>query len=182
MIVSTDDDLPSENWTLGDSGGEASSVHLFEATPTKPPRLWRDEQDGPMPLRWAPRRVSYPDLVEIDESAWPTVLAPLPSELRMKAACNQYLGVRTWEARDLARALPPSPTDRARAAVREGTHVPVPRARREGWRQMTVRISDDDYEDLAVVAQMLGTRPAQLARMLVLNGVRRALADQDAGR
>ncbi len=75
-----------------------------------------------------------------------------------------------------------TPTDRARAALREGTHIPTPTAsaRRTGWRQITVRIPDDSYEDLGVAARLLGSKPAQLARMFVLNGTRRALADQDA--
>lgn len=133
-----------------------------------------------MPLYWEPGRVHYPDLAKIDEAAWPTVLAPMPRELRVKAARNQALGARWLRALDVADSLPPSATDRARVAAREGTPIPVPRVTRQGWRQMTVRIRERDYEDLAVAAEMLGTRPAELARMLVLNGTRRALADQDA--
>ncbi len=45
---------------------------------------------------------------------------------------------------------------------------------------MTVRIPDAAHDDLTVAAELLGTRPAELARMFVLNGTRRALADQDA--
>jgi len=133
-----------------------------------------------MPLRWEPGQIRYPDLAKIDEAVWPDVLAPLPRELRVRAARNQHLGARWITALDVADALAPSPTDRARRAVREGTPFPAPRVARPGRRQVTVRITDAEYEDLTVAATLLGARPAQLARMLVLNGTRRALADQDA--
>jgi len=133
-----------------------------------------------MPLKWEPGQVRYPDLAKIDEASWPKALAPLPRELRVKAARNQHLGARWFKALGVADALPPSQTDRARKAVREGTTFPTPRVARPGRRQVTVRITDAEYEDLTVAATLLGARPAQLARMLVLNGTRRALADQDA--
>jgi len=124
---------------------------------------------------------SVPDLRLIDPDLWSEVLAPIPGELRFRVVRHPGLG--RWAARafDLADSLPPAASEAARAAVSAGPSIPVPSAsRRRPGRQLNVRLRDEEYEDLHTAARLLGAKPTQLARMLVLNGVRRVLAEHDA--
>ena len=77
--------------------------------------------------------------------------------------------------------LPPPPSEAAWAAVRAGQAVPVPGAMRSrAGRQVNVRLAEHEHEALQRAAAVLGARPSQVVRMLVLNGVRRVLAEHDA--
>ena len=136
-----------------------------------------------MPTRLAAGGVRVPDLHLIADDAWTAVLTPLPEAQRIEAALNPNLRERGMPALDLAFSMGPSATDRARSSIDDPIRVPVPRpGRRRSPRQVNVRVTDTEYEDLAVAAHLLGARPAQLARMFVLSGTRRALADRDADR
>ena len=43
-----------------------------------------------------------------------------------------------------------------------------------------MRLAKSEFDDLLVAAGLLGAKPTRIARMLVLNGVRRVLAEHDA--
>lgn len=123
-----------------------------------------------------------PDLARIAPGAWYDALLPLAPVDRMSAVQNSSLGARVrGEAVDLVLTLPAPPSDAAREAVRSGMAVPIPGATtRRSPRQVNIRLTDKDHESLATAASLLGTKPGVLARMLVLNGVRRVLAEHDA--
>lgn len=125
---------------------------------------------------------TVPDLARIAPGAWYDALLPLAPVDRMSAVQNSSLGVRVrGEAVDLVLTLPAPPSDAAREAVRTGMAVPIPGATtRRSPRQVNIRLTDKDHESLATAASLLGTKPGVLARMLVLNGVRRVLAEHDA--
>jgi hypothetical protein len=119
-----------------------------------------------------------PDLKRIARECWSAVLVPLSDERRLDTVLHPQLGEDPFAVLD---SLPKTVTARAGEALREPSSIPVPTAARRGsFRQVNFRLQDTEYEALAVAARLLGARPAQLARMFVLNGVRRALADQDA--
>lgn len=121
-----------------------------------------------------------PDLSRIAPDRWYDALLPLDPGDRMSAARNSYLGVRAGDAVELVLRLPPPPSDAAREQVRAGMAIPVPGAcRRRSPRQVNVRLTVEDHGRLATAATLLGTTRGGLARMLVLNGVRRVLAEHD---
>ena len=120
-----------------------------------------------------------PDLARIARDRWPQALIPLSRRLRTSAAIGR--GLPTDEIFALTDRLPPSPSEAAWAAVRAGQAVPVPGAMRSrAGRQVNVRLQAHEHERLQRAAAILGARPSQVVRMLVLNGVRRVLAEHDA--
>jgi len=132
-----------------------------------------------MPVRGVGLRAPVPDLAQIHPDRWREVLLPLDRVARTRTALNPLL--KSTAAWDLMISLPQSPSEAACAAMNRSPGVPVPTAEppRAG-RQVNVRIPNDDWEALQRAAHILGARPSQLVRMLVLNGVRRVLAEHDA--
>lgn len=179
-MVTADEERSFQERSQTDSPRESSRLHPHDALPRRP-SLWSSKADGALPLRTLALGPEVPDLAKIARDAWRRVLVATPEAKRIPAALHPYLDTEgRTAAYELVTSLPPSPTDRAREALHEGLRLEAPRAERKGWRQMTIRIPAQRYEDLAVAAELLGTRPAELARMFIVNGTRRALADQDA--
>lgn len=59
--------------------------------------------------------------------------------------------------------------------------MPIPEPdRRPGTAQVNVRVTLAEREELAAAAHTLGAKPTTLARMLILNGVRKVLAEHAA--
>lgn len=168
----------------GDSEGVApasdrqTDVWTSSEDPSK--KLWRGAEDGPMPMRPLMFRPPVPDLRRIEESRWREVLGALPKSPRIDAALTPGLG-RPSEALDLALSLPPAPSELALAALTEGPTLPMPELQKlSPSRQVNVRLQPDELESLRVAGKLLGLTPTQVARMCILTGVRRAIADHDA--
>ena len=73
---------------------------------------------------------------------------------------------------------PPPPSEAIRKEmprVRFGHRIERPPTSR----QLNLRLDTRDYESLATAARILGTKPTQVARMLINAGVRRLLAEYD---
>ncbi len=125
---------------------------------------------------------SLPDLARIDPDQWREVLIPLDGRARIDAAtCPGLSGARTLEALELALSLPQAPSRAAQAGLDGAPRIPVPAAKGSpnAGRQLNVRMPHAAYADLQRAATVLGATPSQVARMLVLNGVRRVLAEHD---
>ena len=130
------------------------------------------------PSRWV-WGVRTPNLPEIPRERWREVLITYDREARFNAAYDLYLTPEErTEAQALVKELPPPPSERVRQAM--------PRVgfdHRVGWpptsRQLNLRLGTEDYESLAVAARLLGSKPTQVARMLINAGVRRLLAEYD---
>jgi hypothetical protein len=139
--------------------------------------LW--DGDGPVPM--IPRGVGYevPDLSRVKPERRLEALLPFDRKRRVDAVHSQHLPLeevgRLFEQLD---DLPPPPREIAKTAIEAGLAIPSPVARR--GRQVNVRFSPDDHADLLAAADIAGTTPTTLARMLVNNGVRRILAEQGA--
>jgi hypothetical protein len=144
-------------------------------------RRWCGAPDGPMPTRVLITGQSVPDLRLIDPSLWEEVLLPIPTPLRFKAIRHHGLGCWSQRAFEVADSLPPTASETVRAAVTAGPTIPYPVATRQ-WpgRQVNLRVREEEYEELQTAARLLGAKPAQLVRMLVLNGARRVIAEHDA--
>jgi len=132
-----------------------------------------------MPMRGvALRTYQVPDLRRIDRSLWSSVLGRLPNPRRLDAA--SVPGIAN-DAIPIALALPPPPSELAREALREGPSLPSPEVRRAGRRpQVAVRLGAEEHEELGVAARLLGLTPTAVARMCIVTGARRAIADHDA--
>lgn len=132
-----------------------------------------------MPMRGvALRQYSVPDLTRIDRSLWRAVLGRLAGQQRMDAA--RALGIAR-EAVPLALSLPPAPSEQARKAIAEGPSLSMPEVRPAGRRpQVAVRLGADEHEDLRTAAKLLGLTPTAVARVCIVTGARRAIADHDA--
>jgi hypothetical protein len=134
---------------------------------------WRDH-----PWRWV-WGVHTPKLTEIPQEQWREVLITYDRDARFKAAFDLYLTPeQRAAARELILELPPPPSERVRQEMpRVGFgHRP---GRPPTSRQLNLRIAQEDYESLATAARLLGTKPTQVARMLINAGVRRLLAEYD---
>ncbi|HEX8104527.1 MAG TPA: hypothetical protein VF533_18060 [Solirubrobacteraceae bacterium] len=123
-------------------------------------------------------RRSVPDLARIDRARWVEVLLPLSRKDRMDAALHPL--IRGGAAYEVAKDLPPPASEAAWSAIGGAPAVPVPSAPSRAARQVNFRLTDEELADLQRAAHVLGLRPTQLARMLVLNGVRRMLVEHDA--
>ena len=123
--------------------------------------------------------IRVPELARISSDRWPQVLIPLAEALRTEAVLDRRID--TESAFALLRRLPPPPSELAWRAARAGQSVPVPEAPRPAKsRQVNVRLQPHEHESLQRAAAVLGARPSQVVRMLVVNGVRRVLAEHDA--
>lgn len=65
-----------------------------------------------------------------------------------------------------------------RRVAARGQSLPEPRVARTVARQLNLKMSSEQMADLRRLAEMLSLRPTQLARMLVLSGVRRMLYEE----
>jgi hypothetical protein len=68
----------------------------------------------------------------------------------------------------------------AMAAAHRGASVPSPddpglTPIRGRWRQVNVRLSGLEWQELSRAADLVGARPTQLARIFIVSGTRRAL-------
>ncbi len=120
-----------------------------------------------------------PDLDRLPRARWREVLAPLSSRardwtIRRVAPENIVAAVEL----DLELA---GEDEKRREAMRRvaarGQSLPEPRVARTVARQLNLKVSAEQMADLRL-AEMLSLRPTQLARMLVLSGVRRMLYEE----
>jgi hypothetical protein len=130
------------------------------------------------PWRWV-WEVRTPRLAEIPRERWREVLITYGRDARFNAANDLYLTAEERaEARALIEQLPPPPSERVRQAMpRVGFDHRT--GRPPTSRQLNLRIDTTDYESLATAARLLGSKPTQVARMLINAGVRRLLAEYD---
>lgn len=132
-----------------------------------------------MPTRGvALRTYRVPDLTKIDRSCWRAVLGGLGGPQRFDAA--RALGIAA-EALPIALSLPPAPCELARDALTDGPSLPMPEVRpQSASRQVNVRLSASEHEELRTAAKLLGLTPTAVARLCIVTGVRRAITDHDA--
>ena len=169
-------DLPSENWLAVASTGIATTSHFSEDTFD----LWRSEADGPMPELPRFFGQGIPDLGRIAEEQWRDALIPLSDPQRVRAAQRAPLDGRQVRALEMVFSMPKSDSHAVRDRLDGAPSFPVPTAgSRRSPRQVGFRITDEAHRDLRAAAELLGCTPGSLARILVLNGVRRVLAEQD---
>jgi hypothetical protein len=131
-------------------------------------------------------REPVPDLNRLPERRWREVLTRVSPGTR-RAAMAAVAGDRVERARELvgwldieaphARWSPPVPPRAPVARARSG-----PRKNDSPWRQLNVRLREDDHRVLVRAAAVLGLRPTALARMLVIQGATRMLIEEDAAR
>lgn len=128
-----------------------------------------------------------PDLRLIDRERWVDALAPLEKPSRIVALSNCHMhelddemvgvfvelmlrdGQRSrLKAEEFHRATPP-PAGRVESkdVIRERRRYAA------GGRQINLRFGPEDYRSLARAADEHGLKPTQLARLLVVNGLRR---------
>lgn len=111
-----------------------------------------------------------PDLRDMSEEERIEALVPLTERERR-------LAVERIPDLDIAEGLALVGYALARTPVQGAVptpRLPVPeveRASRRVWRQLNVKLSDEQYDAVARAAKRNGLRPTQLARMLVLRGV-----------
>lgn len=121
-----------------------------------------------------------PDLGRIAEERWRDVLVPLSNRQRVRAAQRAPLDGRQERALALVFSMPQSDSHALRDRLDGAPSFPVPTTDgRRSPRQVNVRLTDDAHRDLRAAAELLGCTPGSLARILVLNGVRRVLAEHD---
>jgi len=142
-----------------------------------------DEWDGEFATMPTTPRIGgrpIPDLTRIPERLWQEVLLPLTHAERRAAAFDIALGARMHAAIALTESMPPGfSLAAARKSIKEGTTVPAPRPLEGPVRpQVNIRLDANHHERLLTAAELLGQKPTQLARMLVVNGVNRIFADQ----
>lgn len=125
---------------------------------------------------------AIPDLRQVPEAEWVAAVTPL-SPFGRHIALARLQPAATLEAYGrLLAALPPAGARRtaARALVHEGEALPaggtrdVPGARS---RQISMRLTADEYADLTEAGRIAGSTRTQLARLLVVSGARRVLRE-----
>jgi len=131
-----------------------------------------------MPLRGVPLKRPVPDLGRIDRSRWREVLGSIPRGQRVDAAVAPGADL---DALELALSLPPAPSELAREALADGPSLSMPDvAKAAAARQVNVRLQPLEHQELRTAAKLPGLTPTQVARMCIVTGVRRAIADHDA--
>jgi hypothetical protein len=123
-----------------------------------------------------------PSLARIPREHWREALITCSQAARTNAAYDLYLTPeQRADARALIAALPPPPSEAVRTATRTAPQVGFGHriGRPPTSRQLNLRVATDDYDALAAAARLLGSKPTQVARMLINAGVRRLLADYD---
>jgi len=122
-----------------------------------------------------------PNLDELPSERWREVLGPLSGRTRTWAMRRVANIDRRIAAMELAAELEKHDQQRAdalRRAAARSSPLPAPRTDREGLRQVNLKLRPDQVEDLRRLAATLSLKPTQLARMLVVNGVRRMLYEE----
>ena len=113
-----------------------------------------------------------PLLEQLPRAQWRVALKPLAPQDRHRAARRvpaALLGEAVVLAAELEMEdLPPTYARRIDRVTVPGVDVRLPV--RTSPRQVSFRISDDEYARLRRGAELVGLRPAQLARLLVLRG------------
>jgi hypothetical protein len=126
-----------------------------------------------------------PDLANIPEERWRDVLRQVPDEHRHRAA---RLLPPPAGTRAIMHWLELAKEDHERTqAAHEKAAFPGPlprpaatRARLSRDHQVSFRLTPAQYAEVQEAGNMLGLKPAQLARMLTLRGVAQVLAERDA--
>ncbi len=122
-----------------------------------------------------------PRLAEVPREQWRAVLKPLTARERYRAARRapaEHVGEALVHAAELEFEDPPPVHERTvePAAVPQ---VDVTPPLRRSPCQVGFRISDAEHARLREAAELVGLRPAQLARLLVLRGADRLLREYD---
>lgn len=121
-----------------------------------------------------------PDLDRLPRARWREVLAPLSSRAR-DWTIRRVAPENIVAAVELDLELAGEDEERREAMRRvaaRGQSLPEPRVARTVARQLNLKVSAEQMVDLRRLAEMLSLRPTQLARMLVLSGVRRMLYEE----
>jgi hypothetical protein len=128
------------------------------------------------------RGVRTPSLARIPREHWREFLITCNQTARNYAVFDHYLTPeQRGDARALVAELPPPPSEGVRNATRTAPRVGFGHriARPPISRQLNLRLATEDYDALAAAARLLGSKPTQVARMLINAGVHRLLADYD---
>ena len=150
----------------------------------------RWDGDGPMPMARDLWRGLLPDLVQMHPRRWAEAMTPYSAADRVAIAqCQGMTGQEAMVAEAIRRRLPRPAQTIAREAVRarsvpEAPELAAPRRapaeKRRPCRQVNVRVSLEEYEEIVVAADIAGTTPTTLARWLLLAGTRRVVRDHAA--
>lgn len=165
----------AEDW-LGDDQDDWLVHEPEQGLGQAPPELVGPEDD--IPLRPAgPGEVQLPDLSRTPRERWKEALRPLDLLARHHATYN-LAGDDQWFAMELRGELELEDGDRRRRSFAVVPELPVPQAEprvgRRG-RQVGFRLDPRQYAQLEETAALHGVRPATLARMFTMRGVRSAL-------
>lgn len=148
--------------------------------------MTEDERDD-FPVADHAWGLPVPDLRRIPQDRWLEVLRPLPRRVRMKASHTAPTRAVS-DVLILIGGLDLEDAERehaAREAARRSPDVPAPSvepvrsAERRWGRQISMRISDEQFEKLQRAASHLGLTHTQCARMFVLNGSARVVYELD---
>lgn len=133
----------------------------------------RGVEEFGFPVFSVERGVPLPDLARIPKARWAELLAPLSDGQRHRAAFR--LGLRMAEGMEVVLSLPAR--EELRSRMREPRYVAPPDARRPPKRghQVNVRLYGRDHRELLEAASLAGAKPTELARWLIVSGVRRML-------
>jgi hypothetical protein len=161
---------------------DASQITEYERRSFIPlDRRWNG--DGPAPEIRILGGATIPVLREIHPRHWEALLTPLRRDLRRRAVYLHPMShIEAQAALALLDWLLDPPQDLARKAIAERVGA-LPEAgpvHRPAGRQVNVRVSAREYEDLQAAAEIAGTTPTTLARWFLLSGTRRVLADHAA--
>ncbi len=146
----------------------------------------------PFPIREYRDGEPIPDLSAIPQDRWVDVLRPLSASGRALAIDLARSRVDALAIGELILALPkarPSARGPAASVLAAGPSLPSPpppdarigEDSAAGVRQVSFRLSAAQYAELAAAAAQINLRPAPLARVLVLNGVRRMAYEARGG-
>ncbi len=146
-----------------------------------------DESQPPFPIKTYHLGEPIPDLAtmpEADRLRALTLLSPAGQGMAVDLA-RAHLDPEALG--DLILSMPRRTRSAARASAQTGAGMrdlaspPIPGAAgRHDRRQINFRITEEQHRELTEAGRELGVRPAQLARMLALNGARRILYDARA--
>jgi hypothetical protein len=121
-----------------------------------------------------------PDLNALPQERWLEVLRPLSQWTRRHASA----GLRTMADVSVAGQIQGDLLMEDDAAKFRATHAPPPRMpagappRRGSSRQINFRLGPSEHARLVAAAELFGTRPTTLARILTIRGVNRALYEE----
>lgn len=136
--------------------------------------------EGPQDLSGGDAGDGLPRLDEFPRAEWRSVLEPLAPRDRYRAA-HRVPAELFSDAIVLAAELDVEQTPVHARVVEAGTvpRVDVATPLRSSPRQVSFRITDGELARLRRAAELVGLRPAQLARLLVLRGADGLLREYD---